>query len=158
MKHVLISFSTKQTIDLGKKLSKVIKSGDIICLRGELGSGKTTFIKGIAKGLNINEITSPSFVIVKEYKIKNGKFCHIDLYRLTQKDFFYSGLEEYLSNKNICAIEWPEKIDYIINFILKKQKNYLEIKISIESKNKRKIEFITNNKRFLKIIKNDLGN
>jgi len=86
-----------------------LKGGEIIGLSGELGGGKTTFVKGLAKGLGIKEIVaSPTFVLIKDY----GKLVHIDLYRLLGKAEIESlGLSDYLGQKDkICVIEWAEKI------------------------------------------------
>jgi len=86
-----------------------LKGGEIIGLSGELGGGKTTFVKGLAKGLGIKEtVTSPTFALIKDY----GKLIHIDLYRLLKKTEIGSlGLSDYLGQKDkICVIEWAEKI------------------------------------------------
>ncbi|HHY23313.1 MAG TPA: tRNA (adenosine(37)-N6)-threonylcarbamoyltransferase complex ATPase subunit type 1 TsaE, partial [Clostridiaceae bacterium] len=77
------TMSEKETGDVGFKLGRIIKNGDIVCLTGELGAGKTVFVKGIASALNVDEyITSPTFTIVNEYN--NGKFpvYHFDVYRI----------------------------------------------------------------------------
>ena len=110
------SNSVQETIWIAKNLTKKIKQGTLICLWGNLGSGKTTFVKGLAKGLGIKKtITSPSFLIYKIYSInkKNIKqLVHVDLYRLDKKINLVSlGLDEYLNDPFcICVIEWPEKI------------------------------------------------
>ena len=80
---IIISKSTAQTQEIAQKLAKELTGQEIICFTGELGSGKTTFIQGLAKGLNIKDnITSPTFVIYKKYKAKkNLNFYHFDLYR-----------------------------------------------------------------------------
>ncbi|RJQ25623.1 tRNA (adenosine(37)-N6)-threonylcarbamoyltransferase complex ATPase subunit type 1 TsaE [Candidatus Parcubacteria bacterium] len=113
--------SSEETEELGKKLAAKLKEGDIIFLYGELGAGKTTFVKGIAKGLGIKErIISPTFVIIRKHKISNIKyqisnikyFYHIDLYRIEDENNVKSlGLEDLLRDKDsILVIEWPEKI------------------------------------------------
>ncbi|MCB4791803.1 MAG: tRNA (adenosine(37)-N6)-threonylcarbamoyltransferase complex ATPase subunit type 1 TsaE [Elusimicrobia bacterium] len=129
-----MSSSAKQTIKVGKDFSKLLKTGDLVCLSGELGSGKTTFAKGIARGFGIKEfVRSSSFVIVNEYKTKNIKLYHIDLYRLTAKSLKNVGLEEYLNTDGVSIIEWAEKINY------KKLHGYWDVKITWLGDKKRKI-------------------
>ncbi|MBT6809311.1 MAG: tRNA (adenosine(37)-N6)-threonylcarbamoyltransferase complex ATPase subunit type 1 TsaE [Flavobacteriales bacterium] len=96
---------------------------NIICFYGEMGVGKTTFIKEICKELEvIDNVSSPTFSIVNEYKTKNDKFVfHFDFYRLeTEEEAFDMGYEEYFYNDNLCFVEWPEKIKSLLpNEILK---------------------------------------
>jgi len=133
------SRSAGETLRIGINLAKTLKGGDILCLRGELGAGKTTFTKGLAKGLAIKRnIVSPTFVIMREYTIKTGKFCHMDMYRINDTDFLASGLYQCINENNICAIEWPEKIKHLL------QKKYIGIKISVLKNNSRKIEIKKN--------------
>ncbi len=116
-----MTITTKSQLEtelFGKKLAAKLKGGDILLLSGDLGAGKTSLVKGLAKGLGIkNEITSPTFTLMNVYKIKNKKtqpwqFVHIDTYRLKdEKELLEIGAEDYLGNPNtICVIEWPEKI------------------------------------------------
>lgn len=106
-----------ETINLGEKLGKLIfNEKTIILLEGNLASGKTTFTKGIAKGLGINEIVkSPTFTIMKEYQINNDKtLYHLDLYRLTEMGLDFD-LEEYIYNENsIVVIEWPNQVKELL--------------------------------------------
>ncbi|OGS21637.1 MAG: tRNA (adenosine(37)-N6)-threonylcarbamoyltransferase complex ATPase subunit type 1 TsaE [Elusimicrobia bacterium RIFOXYA2_FULL_39_19] len=122
-------------MQIGRELVKNLKKGDIICLSGELGAGKTTLVKGIARGLKIeNDILSPTFVLVREYPIKNdAKFCHIDLYRINEPQFFDSGMEQYFTDSNICAVEWPERIKGMI------PKRHIKIEMKSTKNNSRKI-------------------
>ena len=85
--------------------------GMVICLDGELGSGKTVFVKGFAKALGINEtITSPTFSLVKEYHDGEMPLFHMDVYRMEDsKENF--GLDDYLNQDGVCIIEWPEMIE-----------------------------------------------
>ena len=113
-----LSKSEKKTFQIAANIAKKAKTGDIFALVGDLGSGKTTFVKGFARSLGIKrEITSPTFVIMKQYPIVNPKkdiesLIHIDCYRLESKqDFESAGLREIFDNKNsVILIEWAEKI------------------------------------------------
>jgi tRNA threonylcarbamoyladenosine biosynthesis protein TsaE len=130
--------SSAQTKLLGKKLAKKLKPGDILAFYGNLGSGKTTFIQGLALGLNIKRrIISPTFIIVRHYKLEKGNFYHIDLYRTQNvNDLSSVGLDEIISNnENIATIEWAEKLGkllpqkrYDLNFMYLDE-NTREIKI-----------------------------
>ncbi len=110
------TMSEKETGDVGFKLGRIIKNGDIVCLTGELGAGKTVFVKGIASALNVDEyITSPTFTIVNEYN--NGKFpvYHFDVYRISEPDDMYEiGFEEYIYGDGVVVIEWADLIKEIL--------------------------------------------
>ncbi len=111
MKIEKVSHSEKETINLGKKLGSLLKPGDLILLCGDLGGGKTTFVKGLAEGLEVNidfYITSPTFSLINIYE---GKYTiyHIDLYRLEFIDIQELGIGEYL-NDGIVIIEWADKL------------------------------------------------
>ncbi|MDI6640872.1 MAG: tRNA (adenosine(37)-N6)-threonylcarbamoyltransferase complex ATPase subunit type 1 TsaE [Elusimicrobiota bacterium] len=138
-KFSIISNSPEETISVGKKFAKILKPGNVVFLTGGLGSGKTTFIKGIAKGLKIkSEPTSPSFTLVKEYPEKN--FFHIDLYRITQKEFLQAGLENYFIEENICAVEWSEKLKLMWSQ-LRKSSRCIFVNIQMLKDDKRKLTF-----------------
>ncbi len=110
--------SAQETVRLGASIGALLKPGDVICLYGDLGAGKTTFIKGIAQALEIDEdeITSASFVIIAEHYGRYPLY-HIDLYRIEGKDaVFETGVDEYLESDGICVIEWAERLDYECNF------------------------------------------
>lgn len=107
---VLESDSPGKTREAGRVLGRLLKEGAYICLYGELGAGKTTFVQGIADGLEVKEkyITSPSFAIINEYKGRLD-FYHIDLYRLYgPADLEGVGFFEY-PGKGVAAVEWPER-------------------------------------------------
>ena len=122
----LASGSPSITRKIGLILSKILKSGDVLLLAGELGAGKTTFISGIAEGLGIKEnLSSPSFTIINLYEIgSRKKFIHADFYRLDDVDeILNTGIEDYLySSRNIACIEWGDKIKDFFD------SNYLEVK------------------------------
>ena len=101
----------QDTLEIAENIESEKFPGMVICLDGELGSGKTVFVKGFAKALGINEtITSPTFSLVKEYYEGEMPLFHMDVYRLDEgADSF--GLSDYLNQDGICIIEWPEMID-----------------------------------------------
>jgi tRNA threonylcarbamoyladenosine biosynthesis protein TsaE len=106
-----ISNSPEETRDLGFRLGKLLKSGDVVGLYGELGSGKTTMVKGIACAFSIDEkeIMSASFTIISEYDTL-PPFTHIDLYRIENETELYQlGLLDYIGGDGIAVIEWAEK-------------------------------------------------
>ena len=108
-----ISHSPEQTVRLGARLGELLISGDLLCLSGELGAGKTTFVTGIGRGWGaLESVTSPTFVLVNEYRRADG-LClrHMDSYRLTSaRDALALGLEDLLDAAGAMLIEWPERI------------------------------------------------
>lgn len=140
----MITISQQQTITLGKKIAASFKGGDVVLLEGELGAGKTTLMKGIAKFFGVKKnITSPTFTLMNIYGIRNTKntklrnLIHIDTYRLKdEEDLLEIGAEDYLGAADaVCVIEWPEKISTLL-----KNKKTISITIEHKSKNKRMIE------------------
>ena len=109
-----ITNSAKETKEVAKNLSKTLKAPRLLALYGNIGSGKTTFVQGLAAGLGIKKrVLSPTFVFIREYQLdNNGMFYHVDLYRLdSNRDIATIGLSDILKTKNaIIAIDWPEKI------------------------------------------------
>lgn len=101
----------KETEKFGIFLGENLKPGDVVCLNGDLGAGKTTLTKSIAKGLGIDDyVTSPTFTIVNEYYGKTDLY-HIDTYRLDEKiDVDYLGFDEYFYSDGVTIVEWAEKI------------------------------------------------
>ena len=144
------SHSSQDTIDFAKRISSFLKQGDILALFGDLGSGKTTFVKGLAKGLGLkSKVNSPSFVILKIYSFKTnyskGKcshkrrisLYHFDLYRLRfLKEIEDIGYEDFIYNSGICVIEWADKARRLL------PKYYLKIKIQIRGKDTRMINLL----------------
>ncbi len=106
------SKSEAETKAIGRKVGERLQRGDVVCLCGELGSGKTTMVKGIASvfGIDERDITSPSFTIIAEHN-KTVPFYHIDLYRVGNGRVADLGLEEYLGRDGISVIEWAEKAE-----------------------------------------------
>ena len=108
----LISNSNLDTVKIAKILANFLKNGDTVVLTGELGAGKTKFTEGFLSYYNLqDEISSPTFNIVNEYKTPFSTIYHFDVYRLFDVDEFYAiGGEEYF-DKGICLIEWGEQIE-----------------------------------------------
>lgn len=112
----LIVNNIDETIAIGRQIGELAKAGDIICLTGDLGSGKTHFTKGIALGLNIkDDITSPTFTIVNEYDGGRLKLNHFDVYRVNDPDEIEAiGFDEYIFSEAVTVIEWANYIDVLI--------------------------------------------
>jgi len=129
-----LSKNRDQTVELGKKIGKVLAPNDVVALIGPLGAGKTTLVQGIAEGLAVKDyVTSPTFIIINEYKGRLP-FYHVDLYRLNDVDEIEDlGIEEYFQKGGVCVIEWAEKLRDL------KPKLCQEIKMEIVSENERKI-------------------
>lgn len=119
-------YSEKETRDFAYKIAQEVQPGQVYCLDGDLGVGKTVFTKGFALGLGIeDDITSPTFTIVNEYHSGRMPFYHFDVYRIGDEDeMFDIGFDEYIDGNGVCLIEWAELIKSII------PKNAIYIKIS----------------------------
>jgi len=104
-----ITKSEKETYDLAYKIASELGERRVVCLNGELGAGKTVFVKGFCSFFGISEISSPTFTIVNEYN-GNQSVYHFDVYRLADEDEFYAiGGDEYFE-KGICIIEWSDLV------------------------------------------------
>lgn len=126
--NFFITNNFRETQKLAENFIKKLKKGDVITLYGNLGSGKTTFVQGLARGLGIKKrIISPTFIIVREYNLKSQiserkiisknlkSFYHIDLYRIeSQNDIKNLGIEEIINGKDIIVIEWAEKMKNLL--------------------------------------------
>ena len=142
MKFSVITNSKEETIALGKELSKFLNRGDVCLLSGDLGAGKTTFVGGIAKGLNIHDnVLSPTFNILKCYFNGRIPLYHIDADRLEDQNIEI-GLDEFIEGDGICFIEWPV---YIASLI---PEEHLEIEILNLGENQRKLTFISQGENY----------
>ena len=123
--------SIDETTKIGFNLGKLLNPGDIVCLTGDLGTGKTHITKGIAKGLDINEnITSPTFTIVNEYERGRLKLNHFDVYRVSDPDEIYAiGFDDYIFSDAVSIIEWANYIEEIL------PREYIHIHISKDLSN-----------------------
>lgn len=127
-------------MNVGKKIGTLLKGGDIILLYGELGSGKSTLVKGIAEVLGVKETTnSPTFSIMNVYEAKKdniNKLVHADTYRMRdQKDLEDIGIDEYMCDENsVCIFEWPDKLGDIMH-----KREPIKITIEYLDKERRRI-------------------
>lgn len=127
------TYSQIETIDFAYEIGKNAKAGEIYCLCGELGTGKTQFSKGFGKGLGVVEdITSPTFTIVNEYELlqnDRNNFYHFDVYRIGDIEELYDiGYEEYFFGNGVCLIEWGN----IIKEIIPNDATWIEISKDLE--------------------------
>ncbi len=133
-----ITKSAQETKDLGKKTAADLKGGETLALTGELGSGKTTFVQGLAEGLGVKgRIISPTFILMRKYLASKFDFYHIDFYRLEdglENEVKNLGIDDTWGKKeNVVAIEWAEKIKKSI------PENAIWIKFDNRGGNERKI-------------------
>jgi len=146
---VILSKSASETIRIGKSIGSRLLPGDVVALVGELGAGKTQFIKGLAAGVGIGNptyISSPSFTLINEYP-GEIPFYHIDLFRLErEKEAEELGLEDYFQGGGITAIEWADKIISLL------PKEMLFIHIAYTGKNTRSLEITGKGKHFLNLV------
>ena len=133
----IITNSATETKKFAQRFAKTLKRSDILCFIGELGSGKTTFIQGLAKGLGVRNMpTSPTFVLLTQYRGKLPLY-HFDLYRLNNTDEIRNlGYEEFFYSDGVTVVEWAEKLRELTPH------NRIEIKFKILDKNKREINII----------------
>jgi tRNA threonylcarbamoyladenosine biosynthesis protein TsaE len=140
----LISTSIKQTQDVGARLAKLLMPGDVLALSGNLGSGKTVFVKGLARGMGCKEkeVLSPTFVLLRQY---HGKLTinHFDLYRL--KDICQLeriGYEEYFYGAGVTVVEWADRVKEAM------PKENLRVEFKTLSEERRLIQFIPSVRRY----------
>ena len=121
-------------MELGKKIAGGLSSGDVLAIEGELGAGKTTFIKGLAEGLGVRDfVSSPTFIIINEYAGRLP-FFHMDLYRVEDASSVEElAVEEYFDRGGIVAVEWAERLGELL------PDRYLSVRIDPIDENSRKI-------------------
>ncbi len=134
----IISHSLEETLNLGEKIGRQVKEATVIALSGDLGSGKTVFVQGLAKGLNVPSdyyVTSPTYTLINEYPGRI-KLFHIDLYRISGfNELEEIGIYDIVYGNHITAIEWPDRFDGEL------PGNHLKIRIEIIDENSRKFSF-----------------
>lgn len=110
------TMSPEETFELGKELGQRAEQGQIICINGDLGVGKTVFTQGFARGLGIEEsVNSPTFTIIQVYDEGRLPLYHFDVYRIGDPEEMYEiGYEEYFFGEGVCLIEWSELIEELI--------------------------------------------
>ena len=132
----MLTHSAGETIKLGQELARGLSRGDIIALYGDLGSGKTTFAKGIGMGLGVKDarhINSPTFVLIREYEGRLPLY-HMDLYRLDNlRDIEDIGVEEYVYGDGVSIIEWAEKLGPLL------PKKIISVRFAIKGEDKREV-------------------
>ena len=144
------SLNYQDTVNLGQKIARCLKPSTLVALIGELGSGKTTFTKGLSLGLGIKSadmVVSPSFVLLKEYKGKIPLY-HFDLYRLNKiQDLEQLGYEEYFYGNGLSVVEWAEKAEELL------PEDYLKVELSHRKINERLIKITSVGRKYKDLIK-----
>lgn len=138
MKIELITNSANDTIEFGKSVARAVEKGAVISLVGDLGAGKTTFTKGVARGLGImDNVTSPTFTILNEYAGEEKRLYHFDFYRIEDPDELVElGFEDYFpSTDGLTIVEWVEKAPSVL------PKQYYQITFEKIDDDKRRIVF-----------------
>lgn len=147
MELALLTDNEQETKELGKMLSKLLPPNSVVLLKGDLGSGKTTLVKGVAEGLGIKEpVLSPTFNILKCYFESNPPLYHIDAYRLENTNL-EMGLEEYIDGDGLCFIEWPDRINELL------PRQHLDIFLFRKDENTRSILLQSNAPKYDEVIK-----
>lgn len=159
----IISHSAAQTQRLGMRLGEIVQGGELILLNGQLGTGKTTFTQGLARGMGIAEqIKSPTFTLLKEYPGQarptggsHGQthvgpaLYHFDLYRLDDpEEIFDLGFEDYFYSDGVCVVEWADKADLLW------PTDHLRIRMKMMSETKRGLLFIATGVRYCELLRN----
>jgi tRNA threonylcarbamoyladenosine biosynthesis protein TsaE len=158
----IISHSTAQTQRLGMRLGEIVQGGELILLNGQLGTGKTTFTQGLARGMGITEqINSPTFTLLKEYpgharpadkahaqSHGSPALYHFDLYRLDDpEEIFDLGFEDYFYGDGVCVVEWADKADLLW------PSDHLRIRMKMMSETKRGLLFIATGVRYCELLR-----
>jgi len=144
---IVESSSTRETKMWGRRLGSMLEGGELLAFSGDLGAGKTCFIKGIARALSLAEenILSPTFTMIQEHRGRLPIY-HIDLYRLDNVALDELGLREYLFSDSIAAVEWFERLQE------GDQIDRLAVRISYTGANSRRIEFIAIGERYCSLV------
>jgi tRNA threonylcarbamoyladenosine biosynthesis protein TsaE len=135
-----ISHSPQDTESLGERIGRPAAAGLVIGLSGDLGAGKTQFVRGLARGLGVvTRVHSPTFTLVNEYGGGRLKLFHLDLYRLeTPEQLQSAGIEEFLSPAGVAVIEWAERLE-AGGWLPAPGKNFISVRIEIVNESERKI-------------------
>ncbi|MFA4984445.1 MAG: tRNA (adenosine(37)-N6)-threonylcarbamoyltransferase complex ATPase subunit type 1 TsaE [Candidatus Omnitrophota bacterium] len=144
------SCSVKDTVNLGRRIAGKFQPGDIVCLFGGLGSGKTVLTQGIAWGLGIKKegVISPTFVLLRQYQRARIPLYHFDLYRLKgDNDVLALGYEEYLYGRGVSVIEWANRLKYLL------PREYLGVELLIKGPKRRGIKLHAHGSRYRQLLK-----
>ena len=139
--------SEREMEELGERVGRLLRPGDVVVLTGELGSGKTVFCRGLGRGLGVEAtITSPSFTLINEYQGRIP-FYHLDVYRLDgPADLEELGYEEYFFGDGATAVEWGDKVRVLL------PEEYLEVRLEVLGEGLRSLEFIPHGPRFAQVV------
>lgn len=138
--------TAEETIDFAERIAKLLQAGDVITLEGDLGAGKTTFTKGIAKGLGITKtVNSPTFTIIKEYQGQLSLY-HMDVYRLKDSDEDL-GFDEYFEGEGVTVVEWAHLIEDQLPV------DYLQINLYYDDASGRRIALSPKGSRYMQLCK-----
>ncbi|MFC3883401.1 tRNA (adenosine(37)-N6)-threonylcarbamoyltransferase complex ATPase subunit type 1 TsaE [Bacillus songklensis] len=144
---VLFTYSPEETMKAAEKLAHLLQPGDVLLLEGDLGAGKTTFTKGLAKGLGITRnVNSPTFTIIKEYHGGRLPLFHMDVYRLDDS-FEDLGFDEYFEGNGVTVVEWAHLIQEQLPVQL------LQINIYHEAEEKRRLELNAYGRHYIDLCK-----
>jgi len=137
MKRIFISKSAEETVKIGEEFSKRLKKGDTVAFYGELGSGKTTMIKGICRGFGIEKnVKSPSYVLLRIYKA-DYPIYHFDFYRINdKKELINAGYDEFFYNSGIALLEWADRVSDLL------PASRYEVVMKIRGENEREIKIL----------------
>jgi tRNA threonylcarbamoyladenosine biosynthesis protein TsaE len=142
MEREFVTDSPEETIAIGRDLANDLSPPKLVLLRGDLGAGKTTLVKGIAAGFNAasqDDVTSPTFTLIHEYRGPEATLYHIDLYRIeTQRELDTLALDDLIENESVLLIEWGEKFDRFV------RDRDIEISLERLSENRRRIRVVSN--------------
>jgi len=144
---VIETRSAHETKSWGRRLASVLEGGELLGLMGDLGAGKTCFVKGLATGLNLREgdILSPTFTMIQEHRGRMPLY-HIDLYRLEAADLDDLGLREYLFTPGVAAVEWFERLREA------EELEVLSVRLSYVGPSARRIEFVAGSDRYEQLL------
>ncbi|MCX7943779.1 MAG: tRNA (adenosine(37)-N6)-threonylcarbamoyltransferase complex ATPase subunit type 1 TsaE [Deltaproteobacteria bacterium] len=144
-----LCYSVEDTLYLGKKIGSFLRGGEIFGLCGELGSGKTMFVKGVAIGLGYDGyVKSPTFTIINQYQTQHVSLIHIDIYRLTTfEELMLIGYESYLSEDYVVVIEWFDKFPELSKY------PHMKIDFEYVDTSVRRLKFYSNFARYNELLK-----
>lgn len=154
LRTLLISSSQQETVRVGQKLGSLLMPGDVLALSGSLGSGKTTFVKGLALGLGVaseSEVKSPTFVLLHLYEGRY-RIYHLDLFRLeTLEEVENLGWDDLLRGDGILVIEWAEKIEGYLPH------RYLRVEFKIRGETQRDLAFSAFGERYQELVEKTMA-